>query len=66
MYENSQLQQRRRANNANNGHSSTPHRQRDSYVVHGSQTREDLNQVESVNRWSYISHLYRVTMVVSD
>jgi len=44
MYENSQLQQRRRANNANNGHSSTPHRQRDSYVVHGSQTREDLNQ----------------------
>ena len=46
MYENSQLQQRRRAtnNNANNGYSGTPH-QRDSYVVRGSQTREDLNQV---------------------
>jgi len=46
MYENSQLQQRRRAtnnSNANNGFGGTPH-QRDSYVVRGSQTREDLNQ----------------------
>jgi len=42
MYENSQLQRRRATNNTNNGYG-TPH-QRDSYVVHSSQTREDLNQ----------------------
>jgi len=43
MYENSQLQQRRRAttNAANNDFNP---QQRDSYVVRGSQTREDLNQ----------------------
>ena len=62
MYENSQLQQRRRAtnNNANNGFGGTPH-QRDSYVVRGSQTREDLNQVESFLAFftSIVSDMYK-------
>ena len=46
MYENSQLQRRRAPNNANNGFGAP--QQRDSYVVHSSQTREDLNQVRRV------------------